>query len=322
MKNFFSFLILTIISISLNAQSRKSNPINLSEYQTKRFRSISDTLIPSSFIDTSSGGMGCQSVVYTVDSNFPIDSGYVTGTNVYNDLQKSQRYNISDFGFDSIQINKVIVHFGILHPSDSDGYVTAKIYQLNSLGFPDSLIETSDTLNVTDLIFNINGIAEFNFDLPVLCTKSFAVSVDFSNCQQDTIAVAHTIQNCFESTGSSFEQWDDFSWHQIKNSWQFETDLAIFPVLSNGVLIAAGLVSKKNNISIYPNPVLDLLNISSSSQYNEFSIYSLVGKNIIQQIVTETNDFQFNFSEFSNGIYFIKLAGNEGEFVKMIVVQH
>lgn len=322
MKKIFSFLILTVITISLNAQNRTSNSINFSEFQTGKSRSINDTLFPYSFIDTSSGGIGCLSVVYAVDINFPLDSGYVTGTNIYNDLEKGQRYNISDYGFDSVLIDKVIIQFGIIHPYDTAGFVTAKIYRLNSFGFPDSLLRISDSLSVTDLVLNVNGMAEFNFDLPIVCTNFFTVSVDFTNCQQDTIAVIHTIQNCYETTGSSFEKWSDFSWHEIKNSWQFETDLAIFPVLSNGVLITAEMISNINKTSFYPNPVSDLLNIFNASKASEFSIYNLTGRKIIQQKVNEPNNFQLDFSEYPNGIYFIKLSEIDFEIMKMIVVQH
>lgn len=288
----------------------------------KNFRSLTDTLIPGSFIDSSLGGTGCASVVYSVDVNSPIDSGYVAGTNIYKDLEKGQRFYLSDYGYQGVTINKIIAHFGIIQPSGASGFVFAKIYNLNQNGFPDSLLGISDTISISDLVIAVNGIAEFNFISSVTISSSLLVSVDFSNCLLDTLALVHTEENCFDTTGGAWEKWADSTWHSFNNSWQFETDLALFPMLSNGVLQFESNISLDNSIKIFPNPACKLINVYSENPLEDISVYDFLGRKFKSENINSINNYQMDFSSFSNGTYFLKLSGKEFvDFEKIVILK-
>ena len=67
----------------------------------------------------------------------------------------------------------------------------------------------------------------------------------------------------------------------------------------------------KTKISLYPNPVKDILNISLAENISieNYEIYDLIGKNVISKTTTENF---INVSELSNGIYVIKVITSEG----------
>lgn len=67
----------------------------------------------------------------------------------------------------------------------------------------------------------------------------------------------------------------------------------------------------KNEISLYPNPVKDILNISLSenTSIESYEVYDLLGKKIISKNTTENN---INVSELSNGVYILKVATSDG----------
>lgn len=69
-------------------------------------------------------------------------------------------------------------------------------------------------------------------------------------------------------------------------------------------------------ISFYPNPVSDLLNISCSNSTNdklEFTIYSVDGRKIMNEIVNSangTNNFVMNTAGLSSGLHFLTINRN------------
>ena len=70
------------------------------------------------------------------------------------------------------------------------------------------------------------------------------------------------------------------------------------------------------NISIYPNPVSDHLNIMSNKSIDEISIYSAEGK-LIQTI--EGNTTQINISTYPSGVYLVNVySGNVSKTQKII----
>jgi len=66
----------------------------------------------------------------------------------------------------------------------------------------------------------------------------------------------------------------------------------------------------ENNISIYPNPTSQILNIENNN--DEISIYNLSGKLIIK-----TRDNKIDVSDWNNGVYIIKTKEFVEKFVKM-----
>ena len=63
---------------------------------------------------------------------------------------------------------------------------------------------------------------------------------------------------------------------------------------------------KKNNISVYPNPATDVINISNVSSKTKFEIYSVGGQLVNQG----TTDGKVNVSKLAKGVYILSLESN------------
>lgn len=70
-----------------------------------------------------------------------------------------------------------------------------------------------------------------------------------------------------------------------------------------------------NELSIYPNPANNLLNIQSSTQIQSVEVLNIQG----QLIIKEGNVNQINVSSLTNGVYMIRIATNNGVKVQKFV---
>ncbi len=72
-----------------------------------------------------------------------------------------------------------------------------------------------------------------------------------------------------------------------------------------------------NKIKIYPNPVSDILHISSeNTEIESIFIYSLTGKKVLEGL-NETN--YIDVSTLSKGLYFIEISSSPGKSIKKFI---
>jgi hypothetical protein len=75
-----------------------------------------------------------------------------------------------------------------------------------------------------------------------------------------------------------------------------------------------------NKINIYPNPASSTLNIEHSLNEDlTLELFSIRGKKIFEKILTEKRS-KLNISQFSQGVYFIRLTQNKKVFSQKIVI--
>ena len=74
----------------------------------------------------------------------------------------------------------------------------------------------------------------------------------------------------------------------------------------------------KSKVSIYPNPVKDILNLSLSENTNieSYEIYDLLGKKVISEKTTEN---KINVNQLNKGIYLLKAFTNEAIFTNKFI---
>ena len=73
-----------------------------------------------------------------------------------------------------------------------------------------------------------------------------------------------------------------------------------------------------NELKIYPNPIIDVLNFSFEKEITTVSIYNLLGQEIITKTVN-SNETSINFAGLTAGTYLVKItSGNEIKTVKVI----
>ncbi|MEP5341604.1 MAG: T9SS type A sorting domain-containing protein [Algibacter sp.] len=67
----------------------------------------------------------------------------------------------------------------------------------------------------------------------------------------------------------------------------------------------------QTNLNIYPNPIVDILNISSPTDvFKNYTIYNINGQIIATEKVN-SKELKLDLSTFSKGIYMLKLEGNQ-----------
>jgi 1,4-alpha-glucan branching enzyme len=67
---------------------------------------------------------------------------------------------------------------------------------------------------------------------------------------------------------------------------------------------------QNNEISIYPNPALNEINISAPYNISEVQVYSVTGKLVLHQNKGSVNHLKLNIDRFTPGIYLLKVFQN------------
>jgi hypothetical protein len=96
------------------------------------------------------------------------------------------------------------------------------------------------------------------------------------------------------------------------------------PASNEACWIATGIEAPEvlDNISVFPNPARDLLNVTSSSDISHVTIMNYVGQVVYNQKVVEDNDLQVNVAGFETGVYMVKVETSAGIVVKKVTIAH
>jgi len=79
-------------------------------------------------------------------------------------------------------------------------------------------------------------------------------------------------------------------------------------------------VRQDMEITIYPNPVTDQMNITSGVEMTEVEIFNQLGQKVFSLVVKDTN-FEMNTAGFNAGVYFVRITSDEGVATKKILVK-
>ncbi|MCU0371365.1 MAG: choice-of-anchor J domain-containing protein, partial [Bacteroidales bacterium] len=74
------------------------------------------------------------------------------------------------------------------------------------------------------------------------------------------------------------------------------------------------------DISIYPNPVRNMLNIDSGIEMTEVEIFNQLGQLVYGQVVKNTS-FRLDTREFNTGVYFVRITTEQGVATEKIMVK-
>lgn len=70
--------------------------------------------------------------------------------------------------------------------------------------------------------------------------------------------------------------------------------------------------TKEINLTLYPNPVEDIIVVTSNNSINTVSVYSIVGKQLLSLQPDNGFNFKLNLNQLSAGTYFISVVGKDG----------
>lgn len=311
-----------LFSVTLFGQHDKSKIENLAVNSVLSEKSPTDTIQPASF------NTGTP-VLYSF-----IDGGYCFGNSPLHDKIFAQKYVVPQ----SYLVHGVALWIGakqIIGDADS---LSVNFYRLDGPGTdtsgpvnnaPDSAFQSIkfassliDTVGLTFLIFPDSFIIYLDY----------AVGIDVSTMDDDTIGLVSTTDGDAMYSQLSWEKWADNTWHTILEpmNWAMDIDLGIFVITDMSAAniqdnyFIEGIKLSQNQ----PNPVsgctLVQYELMNDATNVELEIYDLNGKLISTYFegkqLSGNHSIKINSGQLSNGIYYYSLkAGNHRLTKKMIV---
>jgi trimeric autotransporter adhesin len=121
----------------------------------------------------------------------------------------------------------------------------------------------------------------------------------------------NTVQITVPTTGVYYFGFNAFS--AANQFYLFVDDIAVTEQLSNASF-------DSNKVSVYPNPVKDVLNIEVSTTISEVIIYNLLGQQIMTKVVN-ANESSIDVSSLNSGTYLVKVIATEGSTKTVKVIK-
>ena len=163
-----------------------------------------------------------------------------------------------------------------------------------------------DEVKVFSIVYSETGVPT----LTRLHSIKPAMGSNTAGISYDRAGNLYVISNTSESLGV---------WAMPKADNQFTT---LAPSSSKLILTYTGVEKTQNsleNISTYPNPVVNQLNIDAgSANIDQVSIFSLKGE-LIRVENSNTSKLELSVSDLISGVYILKIKTNEGTAVRRIM---
>jgi len=129
------------------------------------------------------------------------------------------------------------------------------------------------------------------------------------------------------ATGFSLELIDPSLDNTLLQNWRASYKLLGTPGERNSVFYSLISENKSNNISIYPNPTSDIINININfMNFNKIEIINssgaIIARYYYNSYFSNSNNIQINCSNLPIGIYFIRLIGdNNNKSISFAIVR-
>ncbi len=312
MKTFYYLTTLFIVfyfSINVHAQTKKQSPTIFLNYNTteKLIYSQKNTTFQTDTIKPASFAMPCYTtststalVLYYADVKVPHDSGYVTGTNIYGDLEKAQHFvNATTTTLTGCAV--------LLKSAFSSTSVTigtkVKLYGYSAGAPSNTVIATSSLIPQNTL--NNNGFTIFTFSTPIVISTDYVMSVVLPNHVGDSTAIFSTKTSCNSGASNSWERAVDNSWGSIHTNWNFSVsqniDLAIFPLIKVNVVTAIN--TNYTTETIFFDAITKIVKTTNIATPIQISVCDITGKIILTKIVHANETF--SLAELTTGFYIL-----------------
>ena len=78
-------------------------------------------------------------------------------------------------------------------------------------------------------------------------------------------------------------------------------------------------ISKEINITLYPNPTKDIVNIiSTNERINSYTLYNMGGQEIIKSEKLKTKSEKINLANLPKGVYVIKVITDKNSYTRIV----
>ena len=272
-----------------------------------------DTIKPSSFAASCyTTSPSTSLVLYYADVKTPHDSGYISGTNVYGDLEKAQHFVNSTTT--TLTGCAVKIHRSF---SSTSTLIGTKVKLYSYAGTIPSTVVIATSNLVPQNTINNNRLTVFSFSTPIVVSSDYVMSVLLPNHVGDTTAIFSTLTSCNSGQSLSWERASDNSWGSMHTNWNFSTtqniDLAIFPLKQVVVTTDILEIKKDKPYFLMPNPAFDTFSIMKNE--NSENTANVIITSIAGEIISDftlTPNSKIDCGQWNSGIYFIHLSDESG----------
>lgn len=75
---------------------------------------------------------------------------------------------------------------------------------------------------------------------------------------------------------------------------------------------------KLESVIVYPNPVVNSLQIKTSEKLKSVRIFDVLGNLLVNEIIVTTNKYEVDMTGFQTGVYFAEVTSEQGMVIKKI----
>ena len=175
---------------------------------------------------TSYMACGDSLTYYSLNTATVGTNGYLTGNNKYGDLEKGMLIKHTGSG----NVTGVIVMV-VKKGTAGTGTCAVNIYSKGADNLPGTLLGTSVPKTLSTITTNTNT---FTFSPAIAVTGDFFANVVLPTVAGDTIIVISTKGTCQGPDSVSVDKASDNSFMYMKTGWNFNGDLAIWPIVESG----------------------------------------------------------------------------------------
>jgi len=253
---------------------------------------------------------------YYIDNLF----GYrINGDTVINGYKYKKVYSRSFTSLNGDYFPPYIVHEGSLFGVVRDSVAQEKVYAIRFDNWATSCPTNEEylmydfSLNIGDSIEGLCQIMGQNDSVTQVYQQYFAGEIRRHwqmsvPCVQNIEGVGST-QGLFETPFCGLSGWDSFLYLYCQGSDE--------QCLSGFLANVDDISEQQNVISVYPNPVKNIINIKKkSSDILSYIIYNIFGKVVLKGNI-KSSDYQIDISELSQGLYFLSINLQTFKIIKL-----
>lgn len=265
-------------------------------------------------------GSSSTGALYNPNDVGSAGTGYISGTNSYNDVAKADKYSNYPAGY---RVNGAYLGFAYAYATNGNNTITVRVWNSSGTGGTPGTVLASQTLNFSTIVNNINAqqASYVSFATPVVVSGPYYLGIEFNPTSGDTIAL---ITNLDGQTmpGTAWEKWSDNSWHNYNESpasWGVDVAHFIFPVMCSTSITVQEEQPVSSKFSVFPNPASHELFLGWDNQIMQpkmVRILNSLGQEVtIHSINTSGNSFRIDVSSCAAGYYFVEMKLEGGELV-------
>jgi minor extracellular serine protease Vpr len=284
--------------------------------------------------------------VYTLDSEVPIDSGFVFGTNRYGDKSKATSFTLLD-GMTQASLTEVKVWYGYKGAGVTNQSYTLEVFDGTAESGPvgNPLYSRSYALseiNADDNFQTEESATLYSIDPHVVVGPSFLISVNFGTYSATDFGNAAIVSTNLKGMRVSevWEQWSNNEWHNLSDAW-FGDDgqpntgtngahLWIEATVNATVSAVSKKKEQPTSFSLaqnFPNP----FNASTTIQFSVpeqtrvlLVVYDILGREVArlvdEEMIPGVYSVPFESRNISSGVYFYRIRTDSQESVRRMVL--